>query len=132
MFSLDVDGIDYWLWESLTIVRPRVVILEAVAFWESEKSVSIPYIHNFNRFDKHLDYMGASIPAFIKLGKQKGYRLVACNRYGFNLMFIRNDIGKEQLPEIDVKDCFHFLPKRLEEIRNKRLSNVIKYKWVEV
>ncbi len=27
LFSLDVDGIDYWLWKALEIIQPRVVVL---------------------------------------------------------------------------------------------------------
>jgi hypothetical protein len=27
LFSLDVDGVDYWLWENLTVINPRVVIV---------------------------------------------------------------------------------------------------------
>jgi propanediol utilization protein len=26
--SLDLDGVDYWIWQALTVVNPRVVVIE--------------------------------------------------------------------------------------------------------
>lgn len=132
LFSLDVDGVDYWLWENLSVVRPRVVIAEAATYWGNEKSVTIPYNPKFDRFNIHPDYMGASIPAFIKLGRKKGYRLVACNRYGYNIIFVRDDIGSDVLPEISVDECFYFLSAELKQKREERLKSIINYEWVEV
>ena len=132
LFSLDVDGIDYWLWEKLSVIRPRVVVMEAQTFWGTEKSVTVPYKPDFNRFDVHADYCGASIAAFVKLSHTKGYRLVACNRFGYNIFFVRNDIAADLLPEITIEECFSFLPPGLAENRKERLGNVSKYEWVEV
>lgn len=28
ILSLDIDGMDYWVWEAITVVKPRVVMLE--------------------------------------------------------------------------------------------------------
>jgi hypothetical protein len=42
----------------------------------------------------------------VKLGAEKGYRLVAVNAYGFNAFFVRNDLGRDALPEIGVEDGF--------------------------
>lgn len=132
LFSLDIDGIDYWLWKKMTVVRPRVVIIEAQTFWGPEKSVTVPYNSEFIRTNIHPDYFGASIQAFVKLGREKGYRLVGCNRFGFNIIFVRNDIGKDVLPEIATKECFRRLPPGLAIKRQKRLDNVKNFEWIEV
>ena len=132
LFLLDVDGIDYWLWDKLDAVNPRVVVVEACSFLGYEKSISVPYSPNFNRFDNHPDFMGASLLAYKKLAEKKGYRLVASNKYGFNLFFVRDDLAKEQFKEISVNDCFYFEPKDLKEKRIKRLESVSSYPWVEV
>jgi hypothetical protein len=132
LFSLDIDGMDYYIWKELKVISPRVVILEACTFLGKEKSIAVPYNSEFNRFDIHEDFFGASIPAFIKLGKAKGYRLVACNRFGFNLVFVREDIIKDLLPEISVGDCFYFQPTELKDKREERLQNIINYNWVKV
>lgn len=131
-FSLDVDGVDYWIWKSLVVVRPRVMVVEAAAFLGREYSVAVPYQPDFNRHNIHEDFFGASITAFIKLGKEKGYRLVACNRFGFNLIFVREDIGIGLLPEISVNDCFYFEPPDLKKRRAERLSAVMNFPWQNV
>jgi hypothetical protein len=129
LFSLDIDGVDYWIWKVLEAVEPRVVVVEYLDLW-AEKSVTVPYKPDFNRFDIHPDYFGASLPAFVKLAKEKGYRLVGCNRYGYNAFFIKNGTGEKILPEISIKECMKH-PKVIEGQRN-RLRSVQKYKWIEI
>ena len=132
LFSLDIDGMDYWLWKKMTVVRPRVVIIETQTFWGPERSVTVPYNPKFNRSNIHPDYFGASIQAFVKLGREKGYRLVGCNRFGFNIIFVRNDIGIDVLPEIGAEECFRYLPPGLSQNRKERLDNVRNFEWTEV
>jgi len=129
LFSLDIDGVDYWIWKALEAVKPRVVVVEYHNVL-GERSVTVPYRPDFNRFDIHPDYMGASLPAFVKLAKEKGYRLVGCNRYGYNAFFIRNDIGENILPGVSVQDCLRH-PQALDAQKN-RLSAVMDFEWIEV
>jgi len=132
LLSLDVDGIDYWLWKELDIVSPRVVVVEAATYLGRKKSITIPYSSTFNRTDLHPDFMGASIPAFIKLAKKKGYHLIACNRYGYNLFFLRDDLKTKLLPSITANDCFTNIPAYLTQKRQKRYEQVKDYPWVRV
>jgi hypothetical protein len=68
--------------------------------------------------------------AFIKLGNEKGYRLVGCNRYGFNAFFIRKGIGEYLFLEISSEKCFeHPFAK---ERHKKGFSNVMNLNWIEV
>ena len=127
--KLDIDGVDYWVWKALDFVEPRVVVVEYLDLWNDE-SVTVPYKPDFNRFDIHPDYFGASLSAFVKLGKEKGYRLVGCNRYGYNAFFIKNSIGEECFPEISLVDCLKH-PKVTEGQKN-RLSLIKKFEWVKV
>ena len=126
--SLDVDGVDYWLWKGLEIIQPRVVVLEYVNFWGPDKAVTVPYKPDFNCLDIHPDFLGASLLAFVKLGKEKGYRLIGCNKYGFNAFFVRDDIGIDVFPEISPDDCL----KHPQALDKNRLSAVEKLGWVEV
>lgn len=132
LFSLDVDGIDYWLWKSLTVVQPRVLVVEAAAFLDRGYSITVPYQPDFDRHKIHEDFHGASISAFIKLGREKGYRLVACNKFGFNLFFVRNDIGSTVLPEITIDDCYYFEPQNLKQRRAERFASVQNLPWQNV
>ena len=74
--------------------------------------------------------MGASLPAFVKLARRKGYRLVGCNRSGYNAFFIRNDVAETLLPEIPVAACFEH-PKVLAGMA-KRWPVAKDLPWVEV
>ena len=93
ILSIDIDGIDYWVWEAIKIVSPRIVICEYNSIFGYVDSVTVPYDPNFNRKQKHysLLYAGASLSALAELGKQKGYALVASNTAGNNAFFVRKD-----------------------------------------
>ena len=108
LFSLDIDGNDYWLLKELTVIRPRVIVLEINHLWGDREAVTVPYDDNFKaEFTEYgSDYAGASLPAFVKLCKEKGYRLVGTNAIATNAFFIRNDIVHPWLPEIDASTCF--------------------------
>jgi hypothetical protein len=108
LLSLDIDGIDYWLWESIDVVRPRVVVLEFNHLWGPEASVSVPYSPEFQAgFTEYgSDYAGASLAAFVKLGRRKGYRLVGGNRIATNAFFLRDDIDCDWLPEVQPSSLY--------------------------
>lgn len=99
--SIDIDGNDYWIWDALTAVNPRAVMVEANMYFEREP-VTIPYDAGFVHDHARYRFYGASAEAFRRLGKRKGYRLVGANRYGFNLLFVRDDVGRAVLPEVSL------------------------------
>ena len=37
------------------------------------------------------------------LSKSKGYRLIGAHRHGFNAIYMRNDIGLNEFPEVSVE-----------------------------
>ncbi len=39
----------------------------------------------------------------VKLATKKGYRLVGANELGFNLIFIKDGIAEEKIPEVSVE-----------------------------
>ncbi|SRR5579885_283836 len=132
LLCLDMDGVDWWIWKTIDCISPRVVVIEYNNLWGPEKSVTIPYRADFvSESTKYgHDYAGASLLAFVKLGKEKGYRLVGCQRYGFNAFFIKNGLGEDIFPEISAKDCFdHPFSKYAMEIR---IRNILQKEWVEV
>jgi hypothetical protein len=76
------------------------------------------------------NFCGASLPAFAQLAKTRGYRLVGCNRYGYNAFFIRNPFGEKEIPEIHIRECFKH-PKVLWGMK-ERFPTVKDFPWVEV
>ncbi len=104
LLSLDLDGNDYWIWKALDVVSPRVIVLEYNDVLDPRTSVTIPYDPKFiAQHQPHGPiYFGASLGAFVKLGKEKGYRYVGSQSYGFNAFFIRNDVAPGEFPEQEV------------------------------
>ncbi len=130
LLSLDLDGVDYWIWDKIDVITSRVVLLEYSYIWGEDRSVSVPYKPDFNRFYTHPNYYGASLPAFVKLAKKKGYRLTGCNKYGFNAFFIKKGIGERYFPEIPISKCFMH-PRTKEDVATE-LEKIKKYNWKEI
>lgn len=135
LLSLDLDGMDYWIWESITAVTPRVVVVEYQDILGPDRSWTVPYADDFSArsypmTDGMPNFAGASLSAFVKLGRRKGYRLVGVNRYGYNAFFVRNGLGEDLVPEIDARDCFRH-PK-VQWGMQKRFPTVKDLPWVEV
>lgn len=130
LLSLDIDGVDYWLLDSLEIVRPRVIVVEYQDILGADHALTVPYKPDFNRFDIHPDFFGASLPAFVKLAARKGYRLVGCNKYGYNAFFVANGLGDDLLPEVSVESCLTHPKVRWGQ--RERLPAVEHLPWVEV
>lgn len=130
LLSIDVDGNDYWIWEAITVVIPRVVVIECQPMWGGDLSVTVPYDPAFTMSAERPGYHGASLPALVKLGGRLGYRLVGSNRFGFNAFFIRHDLAVEMLPEVTAESCID--QPYLAEPRRKRLEKVRHFPWVDV
>jgi hypothetical protein len=96
IFSIDVDGQDFWIWMNLGR-RPKIVIIEYNCDFEAGESYVVPFNIGF-RWDC-TRYMGASLSAMCKLGASKGYRPVYANYV--NIFFVRDDLitNKEDFPE---------------------------------
>jgi len=102
LMSIDIDGNDYWIWDALTVVEPRVVIIEThIEF--GMNSIVVPYDKDYMYPGKHPDYHGASPVAMEKLARKNGYRLVGAINYGFNTIYVKNGIGEDILPAVSVE-----------------------------
>ena len=107
LLSIDVDGVDYWLWEAITVINPRVIVTEVQCIWGPQPSLTVAYDPAFqaptvNGLPLHA---GATLQAFVKLARRKGYRLVGVNSLGINAFFVREDISHECLPEVSAEKC---------------------------
>lgn len=90
LFSLDIDGNEYHLWESLEEYRPRVMVVEF--------NPSIPNDVLFIQPRDMEIFQGSSLRALVELGKHKGYELVAAN--DVNAFFVL----KELFPKFHIAD----------------------------
>ena len=97
LLSIAAGGSDYWLWESLELVVPRLVVIDYNAALR-------PPIAVVERYDpeRRLDgsnYRGASLEAVVRLGRKKGYCLVSCSLSGLSAFFVRADLCGDRFAE---------------------------------
>jgi len=94
LLSIDIDGNDYWVWESIDIIKPRIVVCEYNSVFGGQQAVTVPYDANFVRTDAHYSnlYFGASLAALCLLASKKGYDFVGSNSTGSNAFFVRSDL----------------------------------------
>ena len=125
LLSMDVDGNDYWLLGALTCVQPSVVVVEFNAACGPHRAVAMGYSPGYR-----LDYAvtpyrcGASLGAFTKLARSRGYRLVGVQSNGFNAFFVRNGLGDQLLPERSPEDCYR-LNQRLAGWHPTQLDQIL-------
>lgn len=93
LLSVDIDGNDYWVWESIKVVNPIIVVCEYNSVLGDERAVTIPYDPVFQRSAAHYSnlYWGVSLKALCSLGERRGYAFVGCNSAGNNAYFVRRD-----------------------------------------
>lgn len=96
LLSVDIDGNDYWVWESINCINPRVVICEYNSVFGLNKKVTVPYKSDFVRSKEHFSelYFGASLAAFCHLAEQKGYDFIGTSSAGVNAYFVRKDLSE--------------------------------------
>ena len=92
VFSLDIDGNDYFIAEAIlkSGMRPRIFVVEYNSTFGPEMSVTIPYQESFRicrNFGENL-YYGCSISAWRNLFSKFGYSFVTVDTNGVNGIFI--------------------------------------------
>ena len=91
LLSIDIDFNDWYIWNALdNKYRPRVVVIEYNADHKPNIDKLVPY-HSQEGWDGS-NYFGASILAFEKLANKKKYTLLASDKKGVNLFFVKTDI----------------------------------------
>jgi O-antigen/teichoic acid export membrane protein len=100
VLSIDIDGIDYWVWEAITDYRPRIVVAEYNAHLDADSPLTVPREHR-DGWDG-TDYFGAGLGALRDLARARGYRLVYTDVTGTNAFFVRADLPGDYPPEDDV------------------------------
>lgn len=108
LLSLDIDGVDYWVLESLKNVSPAILVVEYNSRFGSQRAVTVPYRPDFDRLKAHYGncYFGASLPAFVRWGNEHGYRFVGATSAGNNAFFVRDDIMPSGLRALSAEEGF--------------------------
>lgn len=92
VFSLDIDGNDFYLVESILKngMKPKIFVVEYNANFGPDKCLTIPYTPNFNYATAHTTrlYFGVSIAAWRKLFQTYDYEFLTVETNGINAFFI--------------------------------------------
>jgi hypothetical protein len=101
ILSLDLDGIDYWVWDELQF-RPKVVVIEYNSNWDEPTTIA----YNKNHCWDGTQYYGASACALNNLAKARGYELIS-HIPNNNLFFIDKQYNKNYFATLDLTTGFH-------------------------
>jgi len=116
LLAIDIDYNDYWVWKAVTAVSPRAVVIEYNASLRPPLSLTVSYDPQ-RRWDGS-NFYGASLEALVRLGREKGYRIVGCSVAGVNAFFVRDDLCGDKFLEPATaaehyeppRHFFHLLP----------------------
>lgn len=99
ILSIDIDGMDYWVWKALKY-EPSVVMIEFNSNFGPDESYALKYDPNYV-FDCKSWAYSASLKAFQKLAKDKGYFLYDHCEWN-DLFFVKNEFADKIKPIIDI------------------------------
>jgi hypothetical protein len=92
LLSIDIDGMDYWVWEAV-VCKPPIVVVEYNALFGPSSAVTVPYRPDWDpRTAVPAVYYGASLAALEHLAHTKGYTLVGTTSTSVNAFFVRDDL----------------------------------------
>lgn len=104
ILSIDIDGNDYHVLESIDSFEARIIICEFNPYFGKDRAITVPYDPKFNRTAKHHSnlYFGTSIRALQHLLKKKGYSFVGTGLMGGNAYFVRSDLMTDKLTKMSL------------------------------
>ena len=108
LLSVDIDSTDYYIMDAIDSANPRVIICEIHSGIPITEALTIPYSDSHFAMDKpypEVLFRSLSMAAADKLLTKKGYRLIGAHKFGFNVIFMRNDVGTEDFPAIDLESA---------------------------
>lgn len=92
LLSIDVDGNDYHLRESLSAYNPRVCIMEYNGCFDGTTEYIMERNDDYMWRDNRKDY-GASLTSMTIQADRLGYDLVHCDTNGVNAFYVRKDLN---------------------------------------
>ena len=134
LLSVDIDGNDYWVWQAIDVISPRIVIVEYNARFGAGRKVTIPYDPAFAREKAHYShiYYGASLSALVELARAKGYDFIGCNTGGNDAFFVRRDIRPEGMPVLRPEEGFRDTKARESRDAAGKLNHLSREQELEI
>lgn len=90
LLSVDIDGNDYFVWDAINCISPRVLIME----YNAKFAPPVRYCMDYDptHMWDYTDHGGVSLKFIEEKAAEKGYVLVGCSLSGANAFFVRNDL----------------------------------------
>ena len=129
---IDMDGVDYYIWEAIDKINPRICVFEVHNVIPHNVSLTVPYSDDFDylKQDKKLqDFRSVSPTAMNKLSEKKGYTFVGNNKHGFNVFYVRNDLLNELLPKPSLESIYD---NEWSKKRSKDWEKIKDQPWVKI
>ncbi len=105
VLSIDVDRNTSHIWRALSAFRPRVLIIEYNAAILPTDEWEVPY--DAEAVWDESSYFGASLKSLERIGAERGYVVVACERTGLNAFFVRADLAADHFPgPLSAEACY--------------------------
>ncbi len=122
IFSIDIDGVDYWVINELPGDISKIFIAEYNPFFGPDIEVTVPDDNNFNRTKYHYSNLcfGMSIRSLINLMIKKNYTFYGTNDVNQNAFFISNKyIDKIKLTPPKIDDLNMFTDCNIKESKDR-------------
>ena len=121
IFSLDIDGIDYWIIEKLKPNTSKIFVAEYNAVLGDTLEVTTPNIENFDRKEYHYSHLcfGMSLKALINIMEKKNYYFIGTNSVRNNAFFISNDYPiNKYFKKLKIEEISYYVDSNIRESRD--------------
>ena len=123
LFSIDIDGLDFWVIKELPANFAKICIAEYNPLFGSEYEVTVPNIENFNRTNYHYSNLcwGVSLKGLINLMNEKNFVFLGTNNLKNNAFFVNKDyeqLFKKVILEKNI-ELKNFTNHKFQESRDK-------------
>jgi len=125
IFSLDIDGIDYWIISKLRPNISKIFIAEYNPVFGPDLEVTVPNIIDFDRINYHYSGLcyGISLKALIKQMEKKNYYFLGTNLQKMNAFFISKDLKKESFfPKINLRKLSYYSDSNIRDSRDQNYN----------
>lgn len=100
--SIDIDGNDYEIFQAISL-KPKFFVVESkIEYGKHDIAIG-----NKNGKGFSPSLFGASAYTMTRLAETQGYTLIATNKQGFNLFYLRNDLISQVLEPISIDDVLN-------------------------
>lgn len=122
IFSIDIDGMDYWIINELPNDKYKIIVSEYNPYFGPDIEVTVPYSENFLRSEYHFSNLcyGMSLRALINLMHKKGYKFLGSSSSKDNAFFVKSELfNLIGITEINITNLQKYTRAKFRENRNQ-------------